>query len=378
MAEANRNPYLQNLSQTGTEIMWGTTSESATGTVHYGTTPGVYSQSVTSSNTSGINTATIGGLAAGQTLYYYVEADGQTIGQNDPNYHFKTAPVADASFRFAVYGDSQRFPVNHTRVVNLIQSQNPDIVVSHGDYVEFGLVDGPYRFNQEFFTPAASMLRNTPFYSGVGNHEAFYTPELYQELFDTPANNPAGTDLYYSFDYGAAHFVNLCSPILLFGDPDAAAAQTAWLQADLAANTRPWTFVLTHYAPFSSGVDPSETVRNEWVPLFEQYGVDMVFSGHDHIYDAYKVNGVTYIVTGGGGGDLDDEYPAHANPPCQICTDFTVGFHACFLDVTENSVVFRGMDVDGNTFQTIVLPEPGMFVLLSAAAGLAAFRKRGR
>ncbi len=386
VAQITRSPYIQNLTQNSTEIMWGTQAGGTGGTLHYGFQPGVYDHTVSSTNSNGIHSAAVSGLSSGQTLYYYVEAAGQTLGLNDANYHFTTAPSSDSSFRFAIYGDSQKQPDQHARVVNLIQSYNPDIVLHHGDYAEFGLFDGVSALNQEFFTPAAPMLRNTPIYTACGNHEAMYTFQLYQDLISTPANNPQGSDLYYSFDYGPAHFVSLTSSLEVFGqylDPAMVTAQSEWLEADLAANTQKWTFVMTHNPPFSSGVDPSPEVRADWVPLFEQYGVTMVLSGHDHIYDAYQKNGVYYIVTGGGGGVLDADAvpptPAHPGMPDQITTDFTVGHHACFLDVSENSVFFQGVDVDGRVFQTISIPEPGMLALLMAATALAGrFGRRQR
>ncbi len=386
MAQFTRGPYIQNLTQTSTEIMWGTPVGSTdSGILHYGFEPGVYDHSVSSTNNSGIHTATITGLTAGQTLYYYVESQGQTIGQGDANFHVRTAPAGNAAFRFAVYGDSQLNPDRHAEVVNLIGSNNPDLVLHQGDFCEFALFDGLTRFNTEFFTPAASLIRNTPFFSSRGNHDAWYSPQLYADLFDTPANNALGSELFYSFDYGAAHFISLDSPLLIWGpqvDPALVAAQNAWLEADLAANTKPWTFVFTHHPALSSGSDPSEEVLNAWAPLFEQYGVTMVFSGHDHIYDAYLMNGTYYFVTGGGGGTLDSEnpqyLPAGPNPPYQICTDFTVGHHACFIDVTEQQVVFRGIDTEGRVFQTITLPEPGTLAFLMTAMGFILGRRRSK
>jgi hypothetical protein len=48
-------------------------------------------------------------------------------------------------------------------------------------------------------------------------------------------------------------------------------------------------------------------VRQALCPLFEQYGVNIVFNGHNHCYERSVANGVTYIVTGGGGAPLYTE-----------------------------------------------------------------------
>ena len=48
-----------------------------------------------------------------------------------------------------------------------------------------------------------------------------------------------------------------------------------------------------------------------WTPLYEKYGVDAVFSGHDHCYSRGEKNGVQYFVSGGGGAPL---YPRDPRP----------------------------------------------------------------
>jgi hypothetical protein len=52
-------------------------------------------------------------------------------------------------------------------------------------------------------------------------------------------------------------------------------------------------------------------VRNDWVPLFQQYHVDLVINGHAHNYNRGVTNGVVYLVVGGGGGALDTERVAY-------------------------------------------------------------------
>ena len=96
-----------------------------------------------------------------------------------------------------------------------------------------------------------------------------------------------------------------------------------WLAADLAGNTRAWTVIYLHHPPYSSSLHGSDSaVRADLVPLCDLHGVDVVFSGHDHVYerthplagDAVVDNdaggdytdppGTVYVVTGGGGRGL--------------------------------------------------------------------------
>lgn len=76
--------------------------------------------------------------------------------------------------------------------------------------------------------------------------------------------------------------------------------QRAWLDATLASVTTQWTIVTMHHPPFSAGWHGDhQGAQAYFVPLFEEYGVDLVFSGHDHDYQrSTPINGVTYVVTG--------------------------------------------------------------------------------
>jgi predicted phosphodiesterase len=322
-------------------VLWGTTFGGADpGTVYYGPAPGAYTQSVSSVNFFGRQTADIDGLSPGQTVYYYVASEGDVIGQNDANYFFTTSPVSDGSFRFAAYGDSRTQPSKHAEVVEMIRANSPNMIIHVGDYVGTESIEN---YETEFFTPAAPMLRNVPLFTSRGNHDMGW----FAYFFASPVS---GSPHYYSFDYGLAHFVCLDTNLLLDGgSPE----QEAALMDDLAANTKPWTFVFFHHPPFSSGSHGDyEIVKTTWVPIFEQYDVTMVFTGHDHIYDAYLKDDVYYIVTGGGGGPLGTGSP---NPPYQIFDVYNIRYHCCIIDVSADQLEFRGIDKHG-VFHTITIP----------------------
>ncbi len=78
--------------------------------------------------------------------------------------------------------------------------------------------------------------------------------------------------------------------------------QRAWLRSTLTDTVTPWTIVIMHHPAYSAGWHGSDgDVQANFVPLFEEYGVDLVLSGHDHDYQRSKeINGVTYVVTGAG------------------------------------------------------------------------------
>jgi hypothetical protein len=86
-------------------------------------------------------------------------------------------------------------------------------------------------------------------------------------------------------------------------DPDNE-EQRAFVEATLARSTARWKIVALHHPPYSAGYQGSSVhVREVYSPIFEKYGVQLVLSGHDHDYQRSKpMNGVTYIVSGGGAG----------------------------------------------------------------------------
>jgi hypothetical protein len=90
------------------------------------------------------------------------------------------------------------------------------------------------------------------------------------------------------------------------------------------------------------------------VPLFEQYGVDAVFSGHSHAYERYAYNGIQYIVTGGGGAPLYDLTVDTVPPIRQFGRS---AYHYCAVDVdpAAGTLTIAATDLDGEVFDAVVL-----------------------
>ena len=125
----------------------------------------------------------------------------------------------------------------------------------------------------------------------------------YLNIFSLPSRGelggvPSGTEQYYAFDYGNVHIVSLDSQ-LSNRDKDQRAAMRDWLIDDLSANQLDWTIVIFHHPPYSKGSNhDSDREQNEidmrqtFAPVFEDYGVDVVYSGHAHSYErSWYVNG---------------------------------------------------------------------------------------
>jgi hypothetical protein len=116
----------------------------------------------------------------------------------------------------------------------------------------------------------------------------------------------SGTEQYYAVDYGNVHVVSLDTQ-LSARDDTARETMRQWLIADLSANTLDWTIVIFHHPPYTKGANhdsddtednaidrPEWDIRNDFTPLFETYGVDIVYSGHSHSYErSYYLHGHT-------------------------------------------------------------------------------------
>ena len=123
-------------------------------------------------------------------------------------------------------------------------------------------------------------------------------------------------------------------------------AQTRWLNRTLAKRSGFRRIVVFHHPPYTCGGHlGSASVQRAWVPLFERYGVRLVLSGHDHNYQRFEKNGVTYVVHGGGGAR---QYKLLACPrtyPPRVAARATHGF--LHLTVEPDHVDVQVLNLSG-------------------------------
>ena len=110
--------------------------------------------------------------------------------------------------------------------------------------------------------------------------------------------------------------------------------QAQWLQSTLSTATSP-VIVAEHYPAYSCSYHGDSTaVRNNWAPLFEQAGVEMVLAGHEHNYQRFEVGGVEYVVSGGGGAGLYALKDCAKSHPARVAGDSIHHFLAIDQDPT--------------------------------------------
>ena len=152
------------------------------------------------------------------------------------------------------------------------------------------------------FNAYDAMLRKSVLWPCLGNHDAGSASSpvqsgVYYDLFTLPAQAQAGgvmsgTEAYYSWDYANIHFVSLDSSD---SDWSEDGLMVRWLKADLEANKQDWLVAFCHHPPYTKGSHDSDKdkdsdarmrkMRQVVLPLLEQYGVDLMLTGHSHAYE---------------------------------------------------------------------------------------------
>jgi acid phosphatase type 7 len=192
-----------------------------------------------------------------------------------------------------VYGDTRSDHEAHRRVVSRIMADKPSVVFHTGDMVSRG---GSAR-DWKYFNEISSGLRATAeFFPVHGNHED-HAPLYFQNFKLDPRN------IWYSVDRWGVHFVVLDSESPLWEG----SSQGKWLEEDLSRSTAPYVAVVLHRPVYGTGphaVHDTKVLAPILAPIFKKHGVGVVFSGHDHVYERSEVDGIIYIVTGGGGAPL--------------------------------------------------------------------------
>ena len=312
---------------------------------------------------------TVLGLTPAGKYYYRV-----TLNQQSFTGSFVAAPAdTAANLKFLAYGDTRSYPASHDTVANAMvttfrsDSGFQSLVISVGDLVGTGNTESYW--DNEFFAPAythlQSLLANLPYQSCMGNHEG--TGALFAKYFPYPF--VAGH--YWSFDYGPAHFVVL-DQYTAYGP---GSAELTWLEGDLANTNKRWRFIVLHEPGWTAGGDHENNVnvQNYIEPLCEQYGVSIVFGGHNHYYARAVVNGVEHITTGGGGAPLYAPNPGY--PDIVACS---MTHHFCKVVLDSSALHFTAITPNGAVIDTFSLicpvsyvaggptPHPGQFVLSPA------------
>lgn len=279
--------------------------------------------------------------------------------------------AGDGAFQMLIFADSQ---CEHyeiwQRTADTAHENFPDaeLVTVIGDLVDNGQADYQWR---AWHLAATKILAGRIFAPVMGNHECYGVdwfnalPTGYLAQFDLPANHAKNFEKYfYSFDYGAAHFVILNTQFAELDalNPGLQSAQEFFFRRDVANCNRPWKIVLMHKDIYDYAQDKFNDIADRFLELFDELEIDVVFTGHLHTYrNRGKIfarkkssRGTTYILCGRAG---DQKYVEPNSAIDDVTAPNLRGEPESFivLDVNAAELNLTCRTVDGEIFDSFTL-----------------------
>lgn len=332
-----RGPYLNLGTESSVVIRWRTDTSTDT-KIWYGTQMDTSIMvSVLDVNATTEHEMNITGLLTGTRYYYAIGSSSNLLIGPDSGQYMQTSPVAGSKgpIRIWAVGDIGEGNTNQAAVrdayLSYTNNDHTDVWVWLGDNAYNDGRDSDYQTGA--FEMYPTMFPRTVLWPSLGNHDYGSTHPIfplgnqpYLDIFTLPTAGEAGgtassDEGYYSFDYGNVHFICLNSEdytwsgfppnITITHNP----AMATWLENDLTNNTnKDWIIAYFHATPYAdgthseaySGSDPIKivdgiimrTMRDNFIPILENHGVDLILAGHSHDYERSYL---TYGNYGSGG-----------------------------------------------------------------------------
>ena len=306
--------------------------------------------------------------------------------------NFRTAPRGRATFTFTSFGD-QGTPTLGRRFVppagvvlpnapfvndNLggpagadtttgIERIRPLFHLFNGDLCYANLAQDRVRAWSDFWTNNSRSARNRPWMPSAGNHEnelgngpiGYRAYQTYFELPSAPGQDETTRGLWYAFTVGSVRVVSIANDDVCYQDGGdsyvrgySAGRQKAWLESTLRAaradRAIDWIVICMHQVAISTADKFNVAdlgVREEWLPLFDRFGVDLVVCGHEHHYERSHpirgaeanptrtpvprgtaldvidtTQGTVHMVIGGGGTSIPSNELLFEPPRCRVIT----------------------------------------------------------
>jgi hypothetical protein len=248
-----------------------------------------------------------------------------------------------------------------------VERLRPLFHLFNGDLCYANLAEDRVRTWWDFWENNSRSARNRPWMPSPGNHEnelgngpiGYQAYQTYFSLPPSAGQTDVTRGLWYAFTAGSMRVISIANDDIAYQDGGnsyvrgySSGAQKAWLEKELAAARRDhnvdWIVVCMHQVAISTvdkfnGADLG--IRQEWVPLFDQYGVDLVVCGHEHHYERSHpirgqqsnatltpipvatatdvidtTRGTVHMVIGGGGTSVPSNQLFFDPPACRVIT----------------------------------------------------------
>jgi predicted phosphodiesterase len=373
-----KGPYLQNPSSTAMTVQWET-NVPGDGFVRFGageamdqTAAAVAQDKVADAAESKdkkapkrpacLYRARLTGLKPGSAYRYQVVPSKERPAEAlPPAATFRTFPDKPEPFTFIAYGDSRSHPEKHRALAVHFMEHRPLFILHNGDMVSSSSAYD--QWGPQYFAPLQDVINQVPMLMARGSHEPDVKPLL--RLFDMPERR-----MWYAFDGGLVHGVVLDSR-------KDNAEVLRWLEADLAAAKAVWKIAMYHNPSFNLGYHKSDSGRATFLPILAKYGVDVILSGHSHLYERFKPlymtapaprlespvtagegavtvadvprHPITFITTGGGGASLKS---AVQHP---LLAKSFKGYHYLVFSVDAETLRLRTLGVDDEELDAMTI-----------------------
>ena len=261
------------------------------------------------------------------------------------------AYAAKSKTRFAVMGDfgtggSEEFALA-SRMHEIHRQSELEFVIGAGDNI---YPNGAGRhFAKNFEQPFASLLNEkVKFHTVFGNHDV---EDGRNDQRDYPLFNMSGSN-YYTLGRG-----NGLVDFFMLDSTDLDRTQMSWIENSLRSSKAIWKIAVFHHPIYSSAKKhgSNANLQKQLEPIFKSYNVQVVFTGHDHVYERIRPQqGIQHFVTGGAGkvrrGDIDMHSEIRA-------ASYDEGNHFMLIEVDESEIAFKAISAAGDVVDSGIIKQ---------------------
>jgi predicted phosphodiesterase len=261
------------------------------------------------------------------------------------------AYAAKSKTRFAVMGDfgtggSEEFAIA-SRMHEIHRQSELEFVIGAGDNI---YPNGAGRhFAKNFEQPFTALLNEkVKFHTVLGNHDV---EDGRKDQLEYPLFNMGGAN-YYTLGRG-----NGLVDFFMLDSTDLDRTQMSWIENSLRSSKAIWKIAVFHHPIYSSAKKhgSNTNLQKQLEPIFKSYNVQVVFTGHDHVYERVRPQqGIQHFVTGGAGkvrrGDIDMHSEIRA-------ASYDEGNHFMLIELDESEIAFKAISTTGNVVDSGIIKQ---------------------
>ncbi|MHA1284235.1 MAG: metallophosphoesterase [Promethearchaeota archaeon] len=316
-------------------------------TLHYGTNKNNINQTIKENKENYIHQFALKNLNASTKYYWYLSCNDENIKIDFFNkiYSFKTAPepTLKEKIRLVAIGDTRPDIFGFSRfshLNNMILKDNPDFIINVGDIVMSPGMS--WQWDKFFYEIKGFAESGIPYMISMGNHEyeegewlfGKDKGETYKKYMFFP-----GKETYYAFNYSNAAFIFIDTNSDGLTEEQYSKVEQ-WLSAANKSNLIDWIIVSGHHARYHANGYDDRLIKFE--NLFKKYNVNLYIAGHVHHYARLKIDGITYLVEGGGGAETDIWLETTQNVEASAIT-----FEYTLIEIDNNELTLKTIDHSG-------------------------------